>query len=184
MAMASACCAASAAFGSPSAARTRETYTSSGMTVTCPSATDPMRSARPALAASKSFSVMSVWARVASRPRKNTTTKVAMNTKYKAILRVLSFVLVASFVVNNVFVSLIVSQSRLAPGPAPALNRLLAIRVVVVGELLAGRNVARGADPDRLADDVAVAVRLARVVDEARQVAADVGVTHPSPIDG
>ena len=105
-----------------------------------------------------------------------------MNTKYKAILRVLSFVLLASFVVNNVFVSLIVSQSRLAPGPAPALNRLLAIRVVVVGELLAGLDVARGADPDRLADDVAVAVRLARVIDEAREVAADVGVTHPAAI--
>src|SRR5437867_546128 len=96
------------------------------------------------------------------------------------MLRALSFVRFVSFVVNNVFVSSL--QPRLAPLSAPARNQLLAIRVVVVGKLLARVDITRRADPDRLADDVAVAVWLARVVDEARQIAIDVRVTHPAAI--
>jgi len=65
---------------------------------------------------------------------------------------------------------------------APALNDLLAVGVVVVGELLAGLDVAPGADPDVTADYLAVTVRLARVVDEPRDISADVSIAHPAPI--
>jgi len=82
----------------------------------------------------------------------------------------------------NVLVSSISLQARCAPRPAPARNQLLAIGVVVVGELLASVDIPRRADPDRLANDVAIAVWFARVVDEARQIAADVCVTHPATI--
>src|SRR4051812_44086634 len=72
----------------------------------------------------------------------------------------------------------------LTPRPAPALDDLLAVGVVVVGQLFASLDVAAGADPDVLADDLAVAVRLARVIDEARDVAADIGVADPAAVDG
>src|SRR5205807_2116435 len=52
----------------------------------------------------------------------------------------------------------------------------VAVGVVVVGELFAARDAARGADPDRAVLDLDVAVRAAGMIDEARDVAADTGV--------
>src|SRR5688572_25364131 len=74
------------------------------------------------------------------------------------------------------------SQTSRAAGAAVALDDLLAVRVVVVGQLFAGLDVPSGPDPDVLADDLAVAVRPAGVIDEARDVAADHGVAHPAAI--
>ena len=74
------------------------------------------------------------------------------------------------------------SEPGLAAGPAPARDRLLAVGAVVVGQLFALRDVAGGADPDRLPDDLRVAVRLAGVIDEARDVAADRGITDVQAI--
>src|SRR5581483_12127554 len=73
-------------------------------------------------------------------------------------------------------------QQTLAPGTAAALDLAFAIRHVIVGELFALTDVARRADPDGVADDVHVAVRPARMVDESRHVAADSRVAHPAPI--
>src|SRR5207237_7780573 len=70
------------------------------------------------------------------------------------------------------------SQKRLAAWTAAAFDEPLAVRVVVVGELLASADPARGANPDRAVDDVDVAVRPAGMVDEPRVVAADAGVDH------
>src|SRR5262249_33971182 len=68
----------------------------------------------------------------------------------------------------------------LASGPAPAMDESVAVRVVVVGQLLAPANRTRRAYPDDTAPrvDVHVAIRLARVVDEPRHVAAHAGVDH------
>src|SRR5688572_23571784 len=77
-----------------------------------------------------------------------------------------------------------VSQLAPATGTTPALNRLLSVRVVVVRQLLPRLDVARRADPDDIADDLAVAVRSARVVDEAGDIAADVGIADPSAVHG
>src|SRR5581483_12522661 len=46
------------------------------------------------------------------------------------------------------------------------------------GQLLTAPDGARGPDPNRAADDVNVAVRMAGVIDEARDVAADARVDH------
>src|SRR5204863_6534901 len=54
---------------------------------------------------------------------------------------------------------------------------------VVVGELLALADGARGANPDDVADDLHVAVALARMIDEPRVVAADRGIAHPAAVD-
>ena len=59
----------------------------------------------------------------------------------------------------------------------------VAIGHVVVGQLFAFADSSRRADPDRVANDVDVAVGMARVVDEARDVAAHGRVAHPPPID-
>src|SRR5687767_10235112 len=75
------------------------------------------------------------------------------------------------------------SEPAFASGAAAALDDPLAVGVVVVGQLFARLDVLAGADPDVLADDLAVAVRLARMVDEAGDVAADHGVAHPAAID-
>ena len=74
-------------------------------------------------------------------------------------------------------------QEPLTPGPAAALDLPFAVRHVVVGELFAFANRARRADPDDVADDVHVAVALARVIDEASDVAADVRIAHPAAVD-
>src|SRR5262245_17200874 len=65
-----------------------------------------------------------------------------------------------------------------------ALDNALAVREIVVGQLFAGPDVAAGANPDLLADDLAITVRLAGVVDEAADVAANHGVPHPLPVHG
>ena len=70
-------------------------------------------------------------------------------------------------------------EPRLAVWPAPARDRLVPFGVVVVGELFAGLDAAGGADPDRLVHDLHPAVRPARVIDEPRHVAVDVGVAAP-----
>ena len=56
-------------------------------------------------------------------------------------------------------------------------------RCVVVGELLADRDVPRGANPDASVDDLEPAVGPARVVDEARDVAANGRIATPPAID-
>ena len=71
------------------------------------------------------------------------------------------------------------SELRLAPRPAAAGDRVVPFRPVVVGQLLAGANRARRPNPDRLVDDLEPAVRLARVVDEPRDVAVDGRIAAP-----
>src|SRR5436190_928690 len=58
-----------------------------------------------------------------------------------------------------------------------------AISVVVVSQFLALADVARRHDPDRVADDVGIAVRTAGMIDVARDVAADRGIAHPPAVD-
>src|SRR5262245_2296031 len=74
-------------------------------------------------------------------------------------------------------------QGVRASRTAAARNRALADHAIVVGQLLAAADVSCGADPDRLVDDEEVAVRRARVVDEPRDVAADVRVAAPRAVD-
>src|SRR5688572_27110794 len=76
------------------------------------------------------------------------------------------------------------SQPAPATGAAVALDDALAVGVVVVGQLFARRDVLAGTNPDVVADNLAVAVRLARVVDEPRDVAIDHGVADPPAIHG
>src|SRR5262249_42135103 len=70
-----------------------------------------------------------------------------------------------------------------AAGPAAARDRRLADDRGVVGELFAFADVAFGADPDRLVHDLEPAVRRARVVDEPPDVAAELCVAAPGPVD-
>ncbi len=58
-----------------------------------------------------------------------------------------------------------------------------AFRVVVVRQLFASVDAARRENPDRGADDVDVAIRMAGVIDVARDIAADRGVTRPALVD-
>ena len=60
---------------------------------------------------------------------------------------------------------------------------MVALGPVVVCQLLAGADETRRADPDGLVDHLKPAVRPARVVDQARDVAADRGVAAPAPVD-
>jgi hypothetical protein len=76
-----------------------------------------------------------------------------------------------------------VSQTRFAPGPAATRNRLVALGVVVVGQLFTGLDSPGRANPDRLIDDVDPTVGLAGVIDESRDVAVNVGITAPRAID-
>ncbi len=55
--------------------------------------------------------------------------------------------------------------------------------VVVVRELFATGDVACRPDPDRIANHLRVAVRLALVVEESRYIAPDFGISHPATID-
>ena len=71
------------------------------------------------------------------------------------------------------------SQFSRTSWPAVALNHLLAISVVVIGELFTWFDVAPGADPDVVADDLAIAIGLAGVVDEPRDVAARPRIADP-----
>ena len=75
------------------------------------------------------------------------------------------------------------TSSRWQPGPAAALDLSFAVRHVVVGQLFALADIACGADPDHVADDVHVAVAFAGVIDEARQISADSRIAHPAAID-
>ena len=61
----------------------------------------------------------------------------------------------------------------MASGPAAADNLLFTVSVIVVSQLLTLADRARRPDPDDPAGDVHVAVRLAGVIDETRDVAAD-----------
>src|SRR5436309_9165618 len=70
------------------------------------------------------------------------------------------------------------SDERLTARAAPALDERVAVRVVVVRQLLAAADRARRADPDASLLDVEVAVRLAGVIDEARDVAANACINH------
>src|SRR6478672_1096651 len=74
------------------------------------------------------------------------------------------------------------SQLVRAAGPAVTLDLGVTGGVVVVAELFALANRARRANPDDAVLDVSVAVRLARVVDEPRDVAADASVDHPAGV--
>ena len=73
------------------------------------------------------------------------------------------------------------SDQPLASGPAAANNLLFPVSVIVVSQLLTLANRARRPDPNDPAGDVHVAVRLAGVVDKARDVAADCCVNDRSP---
>src|SRR5436190_22339246 len=75
------------------------------------------------------------------------------------------------------------SEEGLAARRAPALDRALAVGRIVVGELFTLADVAGGDDPDGVADDPRVAVRLALVVDEPGDIAADPGVADVEPIE-
>src|SRR3954468_4047817 len=77
---------------------------------------------------------------------------------------------------------MITLEARRASGPAAALDVPVAVGRVVVGQFFAGADVARRADPDRVADDLGIAVRPACVVDEPRDVAPDRRVAHVEPI--
>src|SRR5690348_4324644 len=76
----------------------------------------------------------------------------------------------------------IASELALAPWSAFALNNLLAVGVVVVSQFFTGFDVAAGADPDLAADDMAIAIGTARMVDEPRDVATRHRVAHPARI--
>src|SRR5262245_13597670 len=75
------------------------------------------------------------------------------------------------------------SENVTAARAASARNQRCASSVVVVGQFFTSVNPARSADPDRVPVDVHVAVRLARVIDVARDVAAHRGIAHPPPVD-
>src|ERR1051326_3336854 len=62
-------------------------------------------------------------------------------------------------------------------------NRPRADDRIIVGQLFASFDRPPRTDPDRLVDDLKPAVRRARVVDEAREAAADVGVPAPRAVD-
>src|SRR5512134_3999797 len=64
-----------------------------------------------------------------------------------------------------------------------AFDHLLTVRVVVVGQLFARLDIAPRAYPDHLPHDLAVAIRLAPVVDEPADVAANHRIAHPPSID-
>ena len=74
-------------------------------------------------------------------------------------------------------------KHALTPVAATAVDAPLSVRAVIVCELLSRSNIARGADPDRIADDVNVAVRAARVIDESRDVASHRRIANPLAID-
>src|SRR5690606_14991777 len=75
------------------------------------------------------------------------------------------------------------SEHVRATRPAAAGEARPAVGFVLVGELLTDVDIASGANPDDVADDLRVAVRPAAVIDEPGDVAADSGITHPSSID-
>jgi hypothetical protein len=64
-----------------------------------------------------------------------------------------------------------------------AFDHLLAVGVVVVGQFLPRGDVPSGTNPDVLADNLAITVGLAGVVDEARDTAVHVAVADPAPVD-
>src|SRR5687767_13512054 len=74
------------------------------------------------------------------------------------------------------------SQHDRAAGAAAAPDRADAVGRVVVRDLLALADVAGGADPDRVAGHLGIAVGRAGVVDVPRHVAADGGVAHVQPV--
>ena len=75
-------------------------------------------------------------------------------------------------------------QLSFTPRATVALDHLLTVGVVVVGELLTRRDVPARANPDVFPDDLAVAIRLAGVIDEARHVATDGRIADPAAVDG
>ena len=68
------------------------------------------------------------------------------------------------------------SQQGLASRTAAALDEPFPVGVVVVSQLFAATDCFRGTYPDRAVNNVNVAVRPARVIDESCDVAADAGV--------
>lgn len=64
-----------------------------------------------------------------------------------------------------------------------AFDDALSVGEVVVGQLLPRLDVPAGPDPDLPADDLAVAIGLASVVDESADIAAHHRVPHPPRID-
>src|SRR5687767_9510977 len=75
------------------------------------------------------------------------------------------------------------SDHRLAARLAPAPHGAHAVSRIIVGVLFSLADVLRGANPDGVADDLRVAVRLARMVDVARDVPADGRVADVQPIE-
>src|SRR4026209_615406 len=70
------------------------------------------------------------------------------------------------------------SDHDLASRLALALDRAFAVGRIVVGQLLAFPDIARRNDPDRVANHPCIAIRFARVIDVARDIAADGGVAY------
>ena len=64
------------------------------------------------------------------------------------------------------------SDHDLTPRAATALNRAFAVGRVIVGEFLAFTDISSRDDPDGVADDTGIAVRLAGVIDVARDISA------------
>src|SRR5436853_2528981 len=83
----------------------------------------------------------------------------------------------------TVFWNIRASDHVPAPRPALAGDAGVAVGVVVVGQLLARADVARGDDPDLVPIDFDVAVGAAAVVDVAGDVAAKGGVSRPAGVD-
>ena len=81
--------------------------------------------------------------------------------------------MVASIAETILTVQLEQSDQALASRPAAARDLFFSVSVIVVGQLFTPPDLARCPDPDDPAGDVHVAVRLAGVIDKARDVATD-----------
>src|SRR5262245_7158872 len=74
------------------------------------------------------------------------------------------------------------SQLGAAAGATVAADRSLAICSVVVGQFLAFTYLFAGANPDRPLDNFDPAIRSARMIDEARDVAANGPIAAPPAV--
>ena len=71
------------------------------------------------------------------------------------------------------------SESILAARAATALNLLISVRVIVVGEFFTQLHGHTSDDPDFAIDDITVTVRLTRMVNKPRDISIDIRVDHP-----
>ena len=71
----------------------------------------------------------------------------------------------------------------MTPGAAAAADTAFAIRAIVVRQFFPDLDVPCRSDPDGVPENVDIAVRVARMVNETSQVAADRCVANPAAID-